>query len=325
MESNGSQQDPKSADQRSNKSVNTLVTTPLTEDQEKAHCPDVLKAKGYEILEMIGAGGFSNVFKAEGPDPKHPGKKVRMACKVISFARVPANWKASALNNELKISRHLTHENVVTVYHITKTYRNAYIFMELATGTVSSYMTVLGHALSESRTQFWFREAVRALEYMCLRGVAHRDLKTDNLLLVAHSEGGNPHVKIADFSFACYVKDKVTKKIKLATTPCGTREYKAPEMFLGKAYDPRFSDMWSAGIILFEMLTMKFPFPFVDPNMTEKDFVDLARNKAWKYPSAVEASLSMEAKDLTARLLEFNPKKRFDASQCLAHPFLLVK
>ena len=193
--------------------------------------------------------------------------------------------------------------------------------MEMATGTVSNYMTTLGHALSEARTQFWFREAVSALEYMCVKGVAHRDLKTDNLLLVAQTEGGNPHVKIADFSFAVYVKAQVTRKVRLSTTPCGTREYMAPEIYSGAPYDSRFTDMWSAGIILFEMLTMKFPFPFNDRNMTNKDFVELAQNKAWKFPAAVENILSPEVKDLTYRLLEANPKKRFDASQALAHPF----
>ena len=85
------------------KSQATLKTTPVSPDQEAAHCPEVLTLKGYDIHEVIGKGTFSTVFKAEGPDPKRPGKIIRMACKVIKFAVVPPMWKASALNNELKI------------------------------------------------------------------------------------------------------------------------------------------------------------------------------------------------------------------------------
>lgn len=304
------------------KSGTTLKTTPDSANQEEGHCPEVLRLRGYDFMEMIGSGGFSNVYKAEGPDPKHPERKIRMACKVITFSKVPENWKKSALSNELKISRYLHHPNVICVYNITKTMRNAYIFMEMATSDMSKYIARLGHGLSEPRTQFWFREAMQALEYMCVRGVAHRDLKTDNLLLVAQHEGGSPHVKIADFSFACYVKDKITKKIHLMTTECGTREYMAPEIYSGTSYDPRFADMWAAGIILFEMLTMRNPFPFADQRMTNSDFVELAKDKAWKFPTKDESRLSSEAKDLTYKLLEANPRKRYDGSQCLAHPFL---
>lgn len=153
---------------------------------------------------------------------------------------------------------------------------------------------------------------MRGLEYLHSKGVAHRDLKTENILL-----DENQHVRITDFGFACFTYDKMGNKLLLSDTQCGTPEYMAPEIYSGKVYDARISDVWSSGIILFEMLTGDVPFQVVRGN--PRVMIAKQMRREWHFPSAYVNIISDKAKDLTNILLQPLETRRIDTSTALRH------
>lgn len=273
-------------------------------------CPRVLTGKGYSITEAISEGGFSRVYKASGPyngDPKHP-----MACKIIRLANVPQEWKERALKNELKIVTKVKHENIITIYEVTKTFRHAYLFMELAADTVTDFIRRRKKPLTEVQAWFWMSQVLKAVIYLHDRQIAHRDLKLDNLLL-----DKDYNIKLTDFGFATICADRKTSQVLLSTTACGTKEYMAPEILEGNPYDARIADMWSCGIILFEFLVGRNPFPIAKKEWTDAEQLKYQKKGNWSFPKG--SSVSDTVVELASALLEADPKKRLTARGALNH------
>ena len=281
-------------------STQEVKAIPDTSGTEGNLCPKVLMEKGYSIGEAISEGGFSRVYKASG---RVDGKQIEMACKIIKLSDVPVEWKERALKNELKIVSQVKHPNIVTIYEITKTHRNAYIFMELAVDTVTNYIRRRGKPLTELQGWYWIKQLMEAVKYLHERHVAHRDLKIDNILI-----DKDHNIKLTDFGFATLITDRKTNKIQLSSTSCGTKEYMAPELSEGEPYDPRPADVYASGIVLYEILIGRNPFPIADPSLTDTQLFMMKKQSKWFFPRGV--IISDETKEVIQWMMSPDPKDR---------------
>lgn len=126
------------------------------------------------------------------------------------------------------------------------------------------------------------------------------------------------NVKITDFGFACSSNDKSEL---ISRTSCGSRGYMAPEVF-HPPYDPRPADVWSSGVILFELLTNSMPFgiPSAD-KATVSAYLKSCQGPV-KFPTTHVNKLSISVKDLVKKLLIPSPKERINAPKARQHPWL---
>uniref|UniRef100_A0A182IRM5 Protein kinase domain-containing protein n=1 Tax=Anopheles atroparvus TaxID=41427 RepID=A0A182IRM5_ANOAO len=128
--------------------------------------------------------------------------------------------------------------------------------------------------LGEPQSRIWCRQLALAVQYLHESGVAHRDVKCENILLSA-----NFNVKLADFGFARYVTQK-NRQVQMSTTFCGSFDYSAPELLKGKPYNPKASDIWALGVVLYMMLNKSIPFKGKTRQVYEQQMM-----RAWKFRS----------------------------------------
>jgi len=143
------------------------------------------------------------------------------------------------------------------------------------------------------------------LQYLHEMEIAHRDIKCENVLLTS-----NYNVKLADFGFARYVIDSRGKRV-LSDTYCGSMSYAAPEILRGYPYNPKISDIWALGVILYILLNKAMPFD--EDNIKRLYELQIARK--WKFRSKVIGSLTDRVKKLVSSLLEPDVSKRWRLDQ----------
>ena len=199
----------------------------------------------YEILELIGSGGMANVYKAKC----HRLNRL-VAIKILkSDLAQNASFRRRFRDESLAVAQ-LSHNNIVSVYDVSSSEGIEYIVMELIDGiTLKQYM--------ERRGQMDWREALhfitqimRGLAHAHSRGIIHRDIKPQNIMVLRDGS-----VKVADFGIACLANEGQT----LTQEALGSVHYISPEQARGDRTDAR-SDIYSAGVVLYEMLTGRLPF-----------------------------------------------------------------
>jgi serine/threonine protein kinase/Tfp pilus assembly protein PilF len=205
----------------------------------------------YQITEQIGTGGMGVVYLAYDKELER-----EVALKFL-YADA-ANNSRELLLQEARLSSRLNHPNICTIYDVGEADGNAYIAMEYVAGReLSSF--IRGDALpTETIIQFGLQLA-DALGYAHDQGVIHRDFKSSNVAVTKQHR-----VKILDFGLAHYL-EPVTPNGQTQTIPAepppvqGTLQYAAPEVLRRALPDAR-SDLWSLGVVLYEMATGKLPF-----------------------------------------------------------------
>ncbi len=197
----------------------------------------------YRIDESIGRGGMGVVYKAWDPDLHRA-----VALKTIVPALVADDEVKQRLKREAQAAAKLQHPNVVTIYELGEAENQLFISMEYIVGEN------LGDALESGVTLERKIEIIigicRALEYAHRAGIVHRDIKPSNVLI-----GEDGSVKLLDFGIAHLADSQLTR----TGTTMGTPEYMSPELVEGRALDRR-SDIFSCGVVLYEMLTGQSPF-----------------------------------------------------------------
>lgn len=158
------------------------------------------------------------------------------------------------------------------------------------------------------------RQVVRGIGYVHKMGMAHRDLKPDNLL--CSMQGRDMVIKIADFGLSKQRTDCDPLK-----TACGTPDYAAPEVLtLDCAGYTEAVDMWSIGVITYVLLC-GYP-PFTSPTGNVPELFEAIQRAAYKFPDKDWASVSKDAKDFISKLLVVKESSRLTAEQALKHPWL---
>lgn len=155
------------------------------------------------------------------------------------------------VRQEYNILKRTRHPNIVRLYESFDTESHIVYVMEVCGGGDLLTYVRRRRKLKEDYAKFLFGQIIKGLQYVHSKGVLHRDIKLDNILLT--SEGD---VKICDFG----VSKLVQNKNHTQTEQCGTPAYIAPEVFRGKGYKGFQSDIWSAGVVLYAMLYGTVPF-----------------------------------------------------------------
>jgi len=156
------------------------------------------------------------------------------------------------LRNEIEIMKSSNHPNIVKLYDVVRDGGVMNLILEYCGGGSLEDLLKTKNILSEQETVYWLKELGLGLKFLRDRGIIHRDLKPGNLLIAV--EGGVSHLKITDFTFARFIDPG-----DLATTLVGTPLYMAPEIFEDHRYTDK-ADLWSIGVILYQMLTGHIPF-----------------------------------------------------------------
>ena len=199
----------------------------------------------YEILELIGSGGMANVYKARC----HRLNRL-VAIKILKSDLADNADFRRRFHDESQAVAQLSHANIVSVYDVSTNPDREYIVMELIDGiTLKQYMERRGR-MDWRESLHFITQIMRGLSHAHSRGIIHRDIKPQNIMVLRDGS-----VKVADFGIACLANQGQT----LTQEALGSVHYISPEQARGDRIDAR-SDIYSAGVVLYEMLTGRLPF-----------------------------------------------------------------
>ncbi|KAL0935390.1 Fatty acyl-CoA synthetase and RNA processing-associated kinase 1 [Colletotrichum truncatum] len=301
----------------------------------------VVRFGDYILGNTIGEGEFGKVklgWKQDGG--------VQVAIKLIKRDSVGNNpSRLAKIYREIAILRGISHPNIVRLHEMVETERHIGIILEYASGG-ELFDYILNHRyLKDNAARRLFAQLVSGVGYLHKKGIVHRDLKLENLLL-----DRNRNIIITDFGFANTfdadeelsedeelnlgdrefvkklgldrVKTNGTRKGDLMQTSCGSPCYAAPELVVSDSlYTGRKVDVWSCGVILYAMLAGYLPFDD-DPANPEGDNINLLYKYIVNTPLTFPEYVTPHARDLLRRILVPNPRKRADLFEVARHSWL---
>lgn len=248
----------------------------------------------YKSVKPLGKGAYADV--KEGV---HEVTKERVALKMYRKSLLQDTMKKNNVLREIKILERLDHPNIMKIFDCFEDSQNVTIVLEYVAGiSLNSYLAkVPEHRLDESEVCKIFKQLLSAVAYCHSKGITHRDLKLENVLLTPSGE-----IKLIDFGFSTFVKTK-------QTTFCGTPTYMAPEIIAKKEYEGPPTDMWALGIILFALLSGYFPFQA--PRSQE------LYKRIEKGLFSIPSHISKQFQRTLGRLICIDPTKRRTAAESL--------
>lgn len=227
----------------------------------------------YRILSQLGTGAFSKVLLAEARPHGRVALKM-IACDPWTIdKRMRVSWL-----REAEILKHISHPNIVQFRNAFRTPKHYALVLEAVSG--GELFDLLAKHQAKISQREWlvrrlFGELATAVHWMHEAHLVHRDIKLENIMvtqalfdteaeLTPSQLRPVPLVKITDFGLARFVNEE-----QLLETRCGSEEYAAPELIMGKMYDGRKTDTWAMGVVLFALMTGQIPF--LDPTNGASD------------------------------------------------------
>lgn len=264
---------------------------------------DMIKDYIYD-LHPIGRGAFSKVYRGY-----HRWTKIEVAIKAIFLDnKIITDRKkyTKRVTNEVKMMLQFNHPNIIKVhdYYFSDELDIVYIIMEYCPTDLNIILKEKA-PLSEKEANKYFCQICDGLQYLLSKKILHRDLKPHNFLITT-----NDQIKITDFSFAKFFEPNT-----MTSTICGSPLYMAPELLRGELYTNK-SDLWSLGVILYQMLYNRYPY-LAD---TPYKLIERIENRSLSFPNSDKSN---ECILLIKKLLKKNFNKRITWNTLFRDEWLL--
>ncbi|MBI1876109.1 MAG: protein kinase [Acidobacteria bacterium] len=257
----------------------------------------------YRIVETLGQGGMGVVYRA------YDERLERDVCvKVLHPGTLVDEAARQRFRNEALALSRLNHPNIATVHDFDTVGEVDFVVMEYIAGTTLALRLRRG-ALPESEVAALGTQILAALEEAHDHGVIHRDLKPGNIMVTPKGQ-----VKVLDFGLAKLSRSKVDPDLTVTATErhmmLGTLPYMSPEQLMGQPIDAR-SDLWAAGVVLYEMATGQRPFPTSDWASSVNGIL----NRTPRAPREVNPRVSVALEAIICKALEKDPARRYESSK----------
>lgn len=273
-----------------------FLVTEIKKDSKK-----VWSLSNFDIGRPLGRGKFGNVYLAREKESKFV-----VALKVLFKQQIHESNVEHQVRREIEIQSHLRHPHILRLYGYFHDEARIYLILEYAPkGTLFKELQAQPlKRFEERQSAIYIKSLASALQYLHERDVIHRDIKPENLLL-----GHKGDLKIADFGWSVHEPNS------MRTTLCGTLDYLPPEMVQGKPHTKNV-DLWSLGVLCYELLVGRAPFLATEYDDTYKKIIKVD----YKLPDHVTKA----AAHFISKLLVSNPQQRLPLDQVLIHPWILA-
>lgn len=285
-------------------------------DEQDAIIGRVIGGK-YKILSRLGGGGMGAVYRAEQQLIQRT-----VALKILHTHLCDSNSEEfmKRFQREATIASRIDHPNVVTLYDFGIEDGSPYIVMQYAEGRTLKTLLLEEGPLELQRVGEILRQICSALSVAHESGIIHRDLKPDNIMVVRRPDGSE-RVQVLDFGIAKPIGvlgGEANVNLTRTGTFMGTPKYMAPEQALEKEIDVR-CDIYSLGVILYEMITGEVPFHSPSPMEVLLKHVHSAPVPAREFKP--ELNIPVEVSNVVMKALEKDPVKRFSSVKALSEAF----
>ncbi|MDR1002374.1 MAG: Stk1 family PASTA domain-containing Ser/Thr kinase [Oscillospiraceae bacterium] len=250
----------------------------------------------YEIETVIGIGGMSVVYKARDLVTGYP-----VAVKILKEEYLQNEEFCRRFRNESKAIAVLSHKNIVKVFDVGDAEPLQYIVMEYIDGiTLKEYIEQQG-VLTWKESVHFTTQILRALQHAHEKGIVHRDIKPQNIMLLQNGE-----IKVTDFGIARFSRSETRTMTEKAI---GSVHYIAPEQARGGKTDAR-SDIYSVGVMLYEMLTGQLPFEA--ENAVSVAVMQLQADP--KMPRKINPDIPRGLEEITMQAMQKDPSNRYQSA-----------
>src|ERR1041385_102422 len=250
----------------------------------------------YRVLRKLGTGGMANVYLAEDQELGR-----RVAIKILDERHAADQQFVERFRREAKNAAGLSHPNIVSIYDRGEAEGTYYIAMEYLDGRSLKELILSRGPAPMSVAVDYARQILSALRFAHRNGIVHRDIKPHNVLV-----DGEGHVKVTDFGIARAGASQMTEEGSII----GTAQYLSPEQARGTQVD-QTSDLYSLGIVLYEMLTGKVPFTGDSP-------VEIAMKHLSATPeqlTTVRPDIPKSLEHVALRALAKDPASRYQSAE----------
>ena len=282
----------------------------ILEDEKNLNL-EKIKIRRYKIGNLIGQGSYGKVYEALDEE-----RGQLIAVKVIDKKRLNSfssnsNSSISSIESEIEILSKLNHKNIIKYYGSLQSKNHLKIFLEYCEGGSIAKMLLNYKSFTENIIRKYTKEMLEGLEYLHAHNIIHRDIKGANILV-----DRNGTCKLSDFGGAKIIKDEEFNQSRNYSMK-GTPNWMAPEVIKNNE-TTRFSDIWSIGCTVIEMITGKPPW-----SNYKNPFKILFQIMNSLEPPEIPNNCSGTLSNFISCCLKVKPTERLNVTQLLRHPFIL--
>ncbi|CEM38022.1 unnamed protein product [Vitrella brassicaformis CCMP3155] len=265
----------------------------------------VKKVGDYVLGATIGEGTFGKVRLGT-----HTRTSEKVAIKILEKDKIKGDEDWTRVVREISILLRIRHPHVIQLYEILQTHDQLLLIMEYASGGELFDYINAHRGLTDREACKFLQQILAGVEKLHRMGVAHRDLKAENLLLDEYRD-----IKVVDFGLSNTYHAGQSLK-----TACGSPQYAAPEMLAGHHYEPGGSDVWSCGVVLYAMICGHLPFEDRDTARLYGKILK-RRLRGIHTKADLPRCVSEGAADLIRGMLTVRPEQRLQIHQIRQHPW----